>query len=140
MADTDSLDEPLGPDMWDAAVRKGGRRRRTDATGNGNETEAREREPDERGRMETETIARTVSRGIWATCARADEANERDVPTQSGVAVPEDAWEYWCRKSQNNGKGDAAFNTLAYVPVCTHQPVCSPKCEKPTFMWTKKGQ
>ena len=33
MADTDSLDEPLGPDMWDAAVRMDGGRRRNDAMG-----------------------------------------------------------------------------------------------------------
>lgn len=31
MADTDSLDEPFGPDMWDAAVRMDGGRRRNDA-------------------------------------------------------------------------------------------------------------
>ena len=46
---------------------------------------------------------------------------------------------YHARKNANEGKGDIVFNQLAYVPTCTHMPVCSPTCEAPIFMWKKKA-
>ena len=55
------------------------------------------------------------------------------------VAVPENHWEYHMRKNANGGKGDAAYNGLDYIPVCTHMPVCNGQCNEPTFMWVCPG-
>ena len=38
----------------------------------------------------------------------------------------------------NEGKGDAVYNNLAYLPVCNCMPVCRSGCRNPTWMWTKK--
>ena len=46
--------------------------------------------------------------------------------------------EYHCRKNRNEGKGDAVFNNLAYLPVCNCAPVCRKGCRNPYWMWTKK--
>ena len=46
--------------------------------------------------------------------------------------------EYHCRKNRNEGKGDAVYNNLAYLPVCNCMPVCRKGCRNPTWMWTKK--
>jgi hypothetical protein len=46
--------------------------------------------------------------------------------------VPASEWEYQMRKNLR----DAAFTTLAYLPACTHMPVCAgAKCSAPTFVW-----
>lgn len=47
--------------------------------------------------------------------------------------------EYQCRKNRNEGKGDAVYSNLAYIPVCNCMPVCKKGCRNPFFMWTKKG-
>ena len=47
--------------------------------------------------------------------------------------------EYQCRKNRNEGKGDAVYSNLAYLPVCNCMPVCKNGCRNPFFMWTKKG-
>ncbi|KAJ9526833.1 hypothetical protein QJQ45_017793 [Haematococcus lacustris] len=48
--------------------------------------------------------------------------------------VPEDAHEYYIRQSLN----DSAYRTLAYTPYCACYPTCV-KCERPQFMWKRKG-
>jgi hypothetical protein len=45
------------------------------------------------------------------------------------------AREHQFRKLANEGRGDAAYNTLAYVPCCPCMPVCQPKCDSPLFVW-----
>lgn len=47
-------------------------------------------------------------------------------------------WEYQVRKSQNNGKGDAAYNNLDYKPVSVMIPVPK-KDDNPYWGWFKKG-
>eukprot|EP00218_Dolichomastix_sp_CCMP3274_P015707 CAMPEP_0170142794 /NCGR_PEP_ID=MMETSP0033_2-20121228/8555_1 /TAXON_ID=195969 /ORGANISM="Dolichomastix tenuilepis, Strain CCMP3274" /LENGTH=77 /DNA_ID=CAMNT_0010379169 /DNA_START=10 /DNA_END=243 /DNA_ORIENTATION=+ len=53
--------------------------------------------------------------------------------------IPDTHWEYQARKACNDGKGDAAYCGLDYVPVCPHMPVCQPKCDLPLFVWKKKA-
>lgn len=45
--------------------------------------------------------------------------------------------EHQFRKLANEGRGDAAYNTLAYVPCCPCMPVCQPKCDSPLFVWVR---
>ncbi|ACO65056.1 predicted protein [Micromonas commoda] len=52
--------------------------------------------------------------------------------------IQENFWEYHCRKNRNEGKGDAVYNNLAYLPVCNCMPVCRKGCRNPIWMWTKK--
>jgi hypothetical protein len=46
--------------------------------------------------------------------------------------------EYHCRRTRNDGKGDAVYTNLAYLPVCNCMPICKNGCRNPYFMWTKK--
>lgn len=56
----------------------------------------------------------------------------------SPAPAPDRPREYHCRKNRNEGKGDAVYNNLAYLPVCNCMPVCRSGCRNPTWMWTKK--
>jgi len=70
-------------------------------------------------------------------------AEEEKGPTIYEAAADEEIkdshWEYQCRKNRNDGKGDAVYTNLAYLPVCNCMPVCKAGCRNPLFMWTKKG-
>ena len=63
-----------------------------------------------------------------------------DRPTRSSPVprILQPRREYHCRKNRNEGKGDAVFNNLAYLPVCNCAPVCRKGCRNPYWMWTKK--
>ena len=43
------------------------------------------------------------------------------------------------RLANKQGKGDAAYNSLDYVAVCPHMPICQPVCTEQVFHWVKKG-
>jgi hypothetical protein len=50
-------------------------------------------------------------------------------------SIPPSAHEYQMRKAL----GDAAYQTLSYLPVCTHMPTCT-ACAAPAFVWVSLGR
>jgi len=67
-------------------------------------------------------------------------AHERHgVTRRTRIPTPDARREYHCRRTRNDGKGDAVYTNLAYVPVCNCMPVCKSGCRNPLWMWTKKS-
>ena len=62
---------------------------------------------------------------------------QADVQRRVALCVAATHREHQFRKLANEGRGDAAYNTLAYVPCCPCMPVCQPKCDSPLFVWVR---